>query len=204
MNATNRMLNRVVLLTTGLVLAVAGVVALALGIRPAWAEPMIEAVTTTVADLAARLDTWRIAAPNGEPLPGTLLVALAVAVIVAICALVFLLTRGGGRTADVLRIDGATGRTTVDRNVADAVLREPLTARPDVLSVRTSAHRVRRVPAVTLAVTVRKGAPLAAVVTTAESAVASWDRLAGARLPVLVHLEDTRWRDAGRARTRVR
>ncbi|WP_217178638.1 hypothetical protein [Streptomyces sp. AC495_CC817] len=204
MNATNRVVNRGLLFAAGAVLLVAGVVAILVGIRPGWAEPALAVVDRAAGQVGAGLDAVRIELPGGAALPGPALALLVVAVLGVVGALVFLFTRGGGRTADVLRIDASDGRTSVDRTVADAVIGGALGARPDVLSARTSAYRVRRRPAVALTLSVRRGAPLGAVLAAAESAVSDWDALAGESIPVMVHIADPRWRDALRSRTRVR
>lgn len=205
MNATNRIANRVLLFLAGAVLLSAGVLALAAGAAaagdpPAWIRPQMSAVT----------DAWERAAGWTREVTGVgavsvpLLVAAAAGVIVMLLLLVFLGTRRRGGARTVLEIDAARGRTTVDRNVAEAMLTAPLLQRPDVLSARTGAYRIGNVRAVELAVTVRPGAPLGAVVATAEAAISEWDELLGSRLPILVHLSDRRWRDALRSSTRVR
>lgn len=203
MNATNRIMNRTVLLLTGLVLAVGGLIALAFGVRPAWAEPWIQQGNTALVDLGVQMDALAVRLPDGTIVPGAVVVAFIVAIVIALATTLFLATRGGGRISDVLRHDDDKGRTSVDRNVADAILREPLVSRTDVLAVRTHAYRVSGARAVALGVTVRKGAPLDDVLAAADVAVQQWDRLAGTELPVVVHFEDTRWRDGMRTRTRV-
>lgn len=204
MNAANRVLNRGVLLLTGLLLAGAGAIALLYGIRPDWARPWISWLDGAVADVTANVAALRLPLGGGAELRGIAVVLLIAAVVVLMIAVLFLFTTRRGRTHDVLRLSSARGRTVVDRNVVDALLRRPLNARHDVLAVRTAAYTVRGAPAVALAVTVRKGAPLGAVLDAADVAVRRCDEVLGARMPVLVHLQDTRWRDAWRARTRVR
>ncbi|MBO0981912.1 hypothetical protein IPV10_15280, partial [Microbacterium sp. SD291] len=137
-------------------------------------------------------------------IPGILVAASAAALLLTVLLLFFLFSRAGSKAKNVLRVETDGGRTTVDRNVADAVLTAPLAARPDVISARSAVHTVRRAPAVELVVTVRRGASLAGVLAAAESAVRDWDALLGVRTPVMVHLADRGWRDSLRSRRRVR
>lgn len=204
MNATNRVMNRVLLFFAGAALLVAGAVALAAGIISAGEVPeWMRRPASAVADLweSALGSTVEVGGVGAVSVP--LLLAAATAVILTVLLIVFLSTRRRGRSKTVLEVDAAGGRTTVDRNVADAVLTEPLVRRPDVISARTGAYRVGRTRAVELAVIVRPGAPLGAVVEAAEEVIRDWDELLGARIPILLHLSDRRWRDAFRATTRV-
>lgn len=204
MNATNRVLNRVLLFLAGVVLLAAGAVALAAGILaggdpPAWMREPLRAIT----DAWSSLERWTVEVAGVGPVSVLLLIAVGTAIVLTVLLLIFLGTRGRGRSREVLDVDGAGGRTAVDRSVAEAVLAEPLSSRPDVLSARAAAYRVRRAPAIELAVTVRPGAPLAAVVAAAEAAVREWDQLLGSRVPILLHLSDRGWRDSFRKATRV-
>lgn len=202
MNATNRVINRGVLLIAGLVLAIGGLAALLIGARPAGAEAWLTGAEATATDLITRLGGAQVGGEN--PVPVALLVLLGLGLLLVIVCLTFLFTRGGGRTANVLRDDNPGGRTVVDRNVADAFLSGALADRKDVLSTRAAAYRIHRVPAIALTVTVRRGAPLGAVLAAAEDAVQEWAALLGRKTPVLVHLTDPRLRDSLKSRTRVR
>lgn len=204
MNATNRLVNRMLLLVAGMILLAAGGVALAAGVlaggdAPSWLQQPASTVSAAVESAAAW--TWQF--PGVGPVSVLLLLTAATAVLLVIALIAFLATRRRGRAKAVLEVDVAGGRTTVDRNVAEDVLTEPLIRRPDVLSARAAAYRVGRKYAVALAITVRPGAPLGAIVAVTEKAVREWDELLGARIPILVHLSDRRWRDAFRSPTRV-
>lgn len=201
MNATNRVANRIVLLIGALLSGCAGLLAIATGAHLPWADTVLSWMGRTVGDLVG---TWRLRMPGGVDVPGPAVAGVALAVVVAGAAIVFLATRGGGRAAEVLREQSGHGATIVDRSVADAVVSGVLAARADVLSARTAVYRVARTPALAVTVTVRKGARLDAVLAEAESSVREWDALLGRRSPVLVHLADGRWRDSLRSRTRVR
>ncbi|MFK3676475.1 hypothetical protein ACI2IP_02005 [Microbacterium sp. NPDC090218] len=205
MNATNRLMNRVLLFVAGAVLLAGGGIALAAGTLaagtpPEWLRRPVDAVAGAV-DTAAGW-TWQVAGIGTVSVP--LLIVGAAVVILTVVLLAFLGTRRRGGSKTVLEVDVAGGRTTVDRDVAEAILTEPLVRRPDVLSARTGAYRIGRTRAVELAVTVRPGAPLGAVLAAAEKAVEEWDELLGARIPIMLHLSDRRWRDTFRSPTRVR
>lgn len=204
MNATNRAMNRVVLLVAGLVLLAGGTAALGAAMLAGGAAP------APLRDVAAALDAATAAAsqplvdvPGAGRLPLAALVAIGAGVALVILLLVFLCTRGGGGAREIWEARAADGRTAVDRSVADALLTTGLADRPDVLSARTAAYRVRRQPAIRLAVTARPGAGLPQVIAAAEAAVDDWDALLGRRMPVVLHLADRRWRDTLHGRTRV-
>jgi hypothetical protein len=205
MNATNRFMNRFLLFVAGAVLLGGGGVALAAGILTAGdAPPWLRRPASTATDAVEAAAGWTWQIPGIGEVSASLLLAGVSAVILLAVLLTFLGTRRRGGTKTVLEVDVAGGRTTVDRDVAEAVLTEPLVRRPDVISARTGAYRIGRTRAVELAVIVRPGAPLGAVVTAAEKAVQDWDDLLGARIPILLHLSDRRWRDTFRSPTRVR
>jgi phage tail tape-measure protein len=196
--------NRLVLLLAAALLCAAGAWAIAAGIGASWADDAVARLGSAARTALAPLEGWRWQWPNGAVVTGPVAAGLVLALVVAIAAVAFVATRGGGRTSDVLRAGGPRGVTTVDRSVADAVISQPLAQRPEVLSAHTGAYRVRRTPTLAVTVTVRRGARLDAVVAAAQSAVHEWDALAGNSTPVLLHLADPRWRDAFRSRARVR
>lgn len=197
-------MNRVLLFLAGAVLLVGGAVAVAAGVLSTGASPgWMRRSASAVMDVWDQARGWTIEVGGTGTVSVPLLLAAATLVILTVLLIVFLSTRSRGKSKTVLEVDGVGGRTTVDVNVADAILTEPLLGRPDVLSARTGAYRVGRTRAVELAVIVRPGAPLGAVVAAAEEAIREWDELLGARIPILLHLSDRRWRDTFRTATRV-
>lgn len=203
MNATNRVVNRGVLLLTGLILLGLGAIAVLSVWQPVWAQESIQRLTTVGADTLAVVGGWELAL-LGVRIPGWLAVALGAGLILLVLLVIFLATRRRGRVAQVLRVSGADGRTVVDRSVAEAVLADTLAARPDVLSAHTGVWRVRRANAVRLEVTVARGASLGRVLNAAEKAIEDWDALLGVRVPILIHLADRSWRHGLRSPARVR
>ncbi|MDR6868012.1 hypothetical protein J2Y69_002620 [Microbacterium resistens] len=208
MNSTNRFVNRALLFITGLVLLVVAAVAVLRLLPIAGAQDVHDRVTDAMEQAGRQAvdwsGSWGIPLPDGRMLDGTAILAGGGGLIVAVLLVVFLSTRGGGRARTVLSFGGDEGTTRVDASVADAVLSGPLGERSDVLSSRAQAFRVHRAPAIRLAIVPRSGARLPEILTAADAAVEEWDGLAGARLPVLVHLADRGGLDRLRAATRVR
>lgn len=205
MNATNRVLNRLVLLLAGAALCGTGAWLLLTVLRPGWAERPLRALDDGLGAVASGVNGWAIALPGTGRVPGALVLACLIAVVIAICAVLFIGTRGGGRIRTVLREEGPAGETSVDLSVADAMLAGPLRGRAEVISADCEAARVRRAPAMKLTIKVRRGADLSEVLRAADRATAEWDRMAGTpKIPVVLHLADLGWLDRLRARTRVR
>lgn len=204
MNATNRFLNRVLLLVVGAVLGAVGVTVLLVTVRPPWLEDAADTVARWAEGAMSAASGWATGLPSVGAIPGAALILLGTAAVLLVLLIAFIVTRGGGRTATVLRVDSGHGRTMVDGNVAQAVLAGRLQDRPDVLSAHTSAYRVKRAPAIKLTVTMRQGAHLPRVVRAVAAVVADWDALAGTRIPVVLHLEGRGWLDRWRSATRVR
>lgn len=202
MSSTSRVLNRGLLLLCGLLLGVAGTAAILAGAPTGstgewWSMEPAGAALSQAASMAAGL-------PAVGGVPGALVIALAVAVLLTVLLVVFVSTRRSRRTATVLDLRSDDGRTRVDPNVAEALLAGTLGERPDVLSARTGVYRVKGAPAISLVLTVRRGANLARVLSAAEDALDEWDALAGVRVPVMVHLSDRSWLDGLRSSARVR
>lgn len=204
MNSTNRALNRAVLLVFALLLGAAGAVCLVLGIRPSWAEaPLAEAVRVIEAAFAGMQDAV-IEVPGAGEVPIVLIAAFVAALVLAVALIAFVFARGRGGVHEVASERAVDGRTDVDRSVVDAVLAGALASRRDVLSSRTGVYSVKGARTVRLAVTVRRGASLADVITAAERAIKDWDSLLGSEIPILIHLTDRGWLARYRSTVRVR
>ena len=201
MSATSRLLNRALLLVGGLVLVASGAAAILTG-AAGWTRSWLPADSVTAA--LSPIRTWAATLPRTFGVPGAVSVTAAVATLLVILLVVFVITRGGGRTRTVLRLQTDEGATSVDHDLPEAMLARALGERPDVFSARTSVYRVKGEPAIRLTMTMRRGADLARVLSAAELAVREWDTFAGREIPVIVHLADQRWRDRLRASARVR
>ena len=193
MNSTNRVLNRTLILVTGLVCA--GIVALA--IRPEWLERGLESLR----GVRDRVDSQRII--GLESIPPSMMIAVAAAAVIVVLLVWFIVARGGGRTSTVRHTKRNLGEVAVDRTVADAVLAQPLRERADVLSARLATFRVRGVHTIRVTVRPRRGADLGSVLRAGERAVAEWDALAGEQDPVVLYVADHRIRGAWSHEARV-
>lgn len=201
MSSTGRVLNRALLLFCGLLLAASGTAAILTGTQSGWLGSILPAKSVGAA--ATQVKVWATGLPEVGGVPGAVVVGLAVAVLLTLFLVVFLCTRGARRATSVLDLDSDDGHVRVHPNVADAVLTGALGKRADVLSAHTGAHRVKGAPAISLVLTIRRGANLSRVLSATEDAVQEWDALAGARVPVMVHLSDRSWLDGLRSATRL-
>ncbi|MGI5190887.1 hypothetical protein ACQEVI_22305 [Promicromonospora sp. CA-289599] len=202
MSSASRVLNRGLLLLCGLLLGVAGAAAILAGAPQGYTVGWLPVEPGAAAVAQARSAAADLPAVGGAP--GALIVALSVAVLLTVLLVVFVCTRRSRRTATVLDLRSGDGHIRVDPNVADALLAGTLGERPDVLSARTAVYRVKGAPAISLVLTVRRGADLSRVLSAAEDALDEWDALAGVRVPVMVHLSDRSWLDGLRSAARVR
>ncbi|WP_187978074.1 hypothetical protein [Mycetocola sp. JXN-3] len=205
MNATNRIVNRALLLVTGLALAIVGAfLVLASGKLPRWADGLLDTVAGWLGTLGDWLGSFWFEFPGGVALSGAAVLLIAKLVILLVLLIIFLSTRGGGKTATVLRIEGGQGDTELDANLVENLIAARLRESTDVLSAGTGVYRVRRAPAIRLSITLRRGARVPRVLDEVERAVRDWDALAGTTIPVILHLQGRGWLDRWRSATRVR
>jgi hypothetical protein len=174
MTRTNRFANRVILAMIGLlVLGAAAALALpyaaTLGVTPFGDAEADAPFGITLPDASRPVVLWTIAGAS------VLIVAFAV---------VWILTRGRGRTGTALSIEGAT----VDASAVQSVLRSSLAGAPDVVVVSVSAHRRRGGPVVLVRVQVRPGPDLRALRSAVHDAIDRLDQVIGIPLPLVVHL----------------
>ncbi|GAA1581793.1 hypothetical protein [Leucobacter aridicollis] len=189
MNDVSRILNRVVLLLVGCLIAAAGA-ALALWAQwPNALPPWLTEAGARAVERAHQLTIWGARALGLDERLSVAASVLIASLVVLLAVVWFVATRRTQRPSVALTAGGPAGRTEIDPGLATLALAGPLRDRRDVTSARVSLHRVRRVTTIRLAVTVRRGARLDEVISAAEAAVADWDVLAGVRMPVLLHLE---------------
>lgn len=168
MTTTNRLANRALL-------ALLGIAAVGVG---AWivlraypqAVPMVALPEVPALDATA---LWLVAA------------SAAVAIVLA---LLWILTRGRGRTGRLLRDAAADGSVEFDVAVADDVLRAALVRQPDILAVRVASYRVRRSSALLVTVSARAGCDLPRLRDDVGHALDDLDHLLERRIPVLLHV----------------
>ena len=115
-------------------------------------------------------------------------VTAAVALVVVLLALLWIFSRGGGRTRTLIRRDSEEGAASIETRVVSDLIAEDLARLPDVLDVKAAAFRVRGQTALELRVTTRGGADLRLVVDSVERAVGQLDEVLETRIPVLLHV----------------
>ena len=164
MTRSNRFLNRILLALLGLTLLTA---AAYIANREYAVIEVAEIPTPTITGL------W---------------VAAAVALVVVVLALLWIFSRGGGRTRTVIRRESEEGAASIETRVVSDLVAEDLDRLPDVLDVKAAAFTVRGTTALELRVTTRSGADLRIVVDSVERAVARLDDVLETRIPVLLHV----------------
>jgi hypothetical protein len=186
MNATNRALNRLLVLVVGLVLLAAGG-AVAVG-------ALLPDVQQTVSGAASDAS-----GPTSDALSGGqpwILWVVAVACLVLIALLVwFALRQGGGRTGTLLELSEGKGagsptggHLVVDAKVAEQMLEEALSDTAGIVSVDVTAFRVKRQTVLRVTANARKGASPLDVRKAVDRAIEAWDALLGTETPVVVQI----------------
>lgn len=168
MTNSNRLLNRALLLLIGL----------------AAFAPLAVLVMTHVPGVSQWVDAREL--PGLLPdlsAPSTLWIIAAVALVVVLLALAWILTRGRGRTPFAFD----AGDIQIDDSAVASLLRLELAGEPDVLSV--AAHGYRRASGTVLVrIEGRTRSDVGALLTHVRTAVAAADRAIGAPVPLVIHL----------------
>ena len=186
MNSTNRGLNRLLIVATGLLLLVVGAAA-AVG---AWL-PGAKDTWTPIADgVNTQVTGWLQQTPLADTGSSWLLIALvAVIVIGIILLLAFSLRQGQGRTGTIIRYRTAdTGRTILDVTVAKDALSDALGARDEFITTSVSAYDVKRTPVLKVSATCRRGVSPRDAAAIVEQNLEALDALLGREVPVLLQL----------------
>ena len=167
MSSSNRFGNRMLLALVGLVSIAAG----------AWVALRAYPVAgNTLPELPPTPDaTW-------------LWIGAAAALAALVLSLAWIFTRGRGRTALVIREESENGNVEFDVRVASDLLNAALEHQPDTVSLRVTAHRVRRSPALAVTVSARGGCDLPRLRDDVATAVEHLDELLERRIPVLLHV----------------
>ena len=196
MNATNRVINRIILILAAIVFAA---LAAAFAAR-AWAPEAWQMMRDSVHEGREWIDGYHFV---GQGFATSTAVLCVVAVIAVVLAVWFLATRGGGHTSTVFMHAHPAGDVNVDRDVADAVLAGPLRERSDVLSAETSSFLVRKQPTIRLTVRLRNGADIAKIIDAVQRTTQQWDELTATQMPIVLHFAERHVIDSRRADTRV-
>ncbi|PPF36663.1 hypothetical protein [Pseudoclavibacter sp. AY1H1] len=186
MNSTNRGLNRLLIVVTGLLLLIVGAAA-ALGAwlpgaKDTW-TPISETVTTQVG-------SWLQQTPfPGADFSWLMIAVVAVLVVGIILLLAFALRQGQGRTGTLIHDRSSdTGRTIVDVSVARDALADALGERDEFLSTSVSAYSVKRAPMLKVSATCRRGVSPRDATAIVEQNLEALDSLLGQKVPVLLQL----------------
>jgi len=183
-NATNRVLNRVALVVTGLALFVLGVATVLVQTVPWAADRWHDAARGALGDLGVDASHEASVAAWAWVLGG--------AVLLGVLALVVLSGLGGGRVGTVVEDDGSAaglpGVVRIDAAAVQHALSSAVGAMPQVASLAVDVHRVRGRRALRIRVRPRKGASPREVTARVEEIVADLDALLGNQLPVLLEI----------------
>lgn len=184
MNATNRALNRVALVVTGLALLAVGVATVLVQTVPWAADRWHDAARGVLGDLGADASQEASAMAWAWVLGG--------AVLLGVLALVVLSGLGGGGVGTVVEDDGSAaglpGVVRVDAAAVQHALSSAVGALPAVASLAVDVYRVRGRRALRIRVRPRKGASPREITTRVEEIVADLDVLLGGPLPVLLEI----------------
>ncbi|PPF82670.1 hypothetical protein C5E07_13340 [Pseudoclavibacter sp. RFBJ3] len=186
MNSTNRGLNRLLIVATGLLLLIVGAAAAIgawlPGAKDTW-TPISETVTTQVG-------SWLQQTPfPGADFSWLMIAVVAVLVVGIILLLAFSLRQGQGRTGTLIHDRSSdTGRTVVDVSVARDALADALGERDEFLSTSVSAYSVKRAPMLKVSATCRRGVSPRDATAIVEQNLEALDALLGQEVPVLLQL----------------
>ncbi|MBG6054959.1 hypothetical protein IWX81_001370 [Salinibacterium sp. CAN_S4] len=173
MSSSNRFLNRLLLVVVGLALIGMG----------GW---LLVAAYPQVLSVVPGLPETLPAVP--ETTVPVLWIAAVVTAVLAFLCLPWVFTRGRGRISYLLQEEGAAGSVSFDNAVASQLLDDALGTQPDVISVKVTSHRVRRRPALAIALTARNGSDLPRLLSAVTDAVEQLDAVVEQRIPVLLHV----------------
>ncbi|RFA12199.1 hypothetical protein B7R22_17380 [Subtercola boreus] len=199
MNSTNRGANRAVILLAGLLLLVVGLAGLAVGALPTVRSGFTDqapGVLGTVTD-----------ALKATPLAGTghswlWIAAAAVAAVFIVLFVVFIARQGRGHTRELLaQTPTEHGRTVVDGSVAEQLLQDALSSRPELVGSHVSTYAVKGTSVLKVSVSCRRGVSPADAKDLVEEQLLALDALLGTSVPALIQVSGGfRVRTAGATR----
>jgi len=183
MNDTNRALNRTFVLVVGLVLLLGGAVVAVGALLPEVQRPVADAAESVTGPTTDALAAQ----------PWILWVTAAVALVLVLLLLWFVLHRGGGRTGELLVVplEGerrGSGSVVVSTKVAAQAVEEALAEEDSIVSVDVVAYDVRGTTVLRVKADARRGASPTDVRRTVESVVERWDAALGQQTPVVVEI----------------
>ncbi|RFA06946.1 hypothetical protein B7R21_17685 [Subtercola boreus] len=199
MNSTNRGANRAVILLAGLLLLAVGLAGLAVGALPT--------VRTGFADQAPGVLGTVTDALKATPLAATghswlWIAAAAIAAVFIVLFVVFIVRQGRGHTRELLaQAPTEHGRTVVDSSVAEQLLQDALSSRPELVGSHVSTYAVKGTSVLKVSVSCRRGVSPADAKDLVEEQLLALDALLGTSVPTLIQISGGfRVRTAGATR----
>lgn len=168
MTRSNRLLNRLILVIIALALVVGAGYLLAPQLR----------------NWQGALDIPQLPVPTST---GLWIVAAGCAVAIVL-AILWIVTRGRGRTPRMITLHQNDGDLGIDARVVSDLIGHALSANPDVVTAGASAFTVRGSRVLSIRVEARRGADLPNLISSVESVVADLDQVIQQRIPMLLQV----------------
>ncbi|BDZ37859.1 hypothetical protein [Microbacterium suwonense] len=187
MNATNRAVNRTLLLVTGLLLVAAGATAVTASAWPVVGESWSAGLAAAVTWMQDAEGLTRIS--DATTLSAFTIGLLALLLITVVIGLAVISKLGGGRSSTVVRSEpgeDAQGSVTIRQGFAADAITQSLTGHSEILASRVSAHRVRGTDVLHVSVTPRKNTSPVEVAATVTRLVDNLATLTGRETPTYV------------------
>ncbi len=184
MNSTNRALNRIFLMLTGLVLVVIGAGLIAVAAVPAVAS----AYTDVAPGVADSIRSALRASPVFDLTVSWISVAAVAALLLLLVLLIaFALRQGRGRTGSLLtERTSDRDETVIDTRVAEQSIEDALATHSEFAASSVSAYRIAGRSVLKVSVTVRRGVAPGHAVALVEDTLDAFEALLGSELPALV------------------
>jgi len=167
MTRSNRILNRALILLVGVVAIAAG-----LALELPTFSPRLG------------LQTPKLAVPSDD----VLWIVFAACVAVVVLSLLWMFTRGRGRTSELLVLGDPNGSITVDARVAGDLIADGLADHRDIASVGSGSYRMRGQRVLSLRVVIRPSADLPGVIRDVAQKIDELDVVLERRFPVLLQV----------------
>lgn len=186
MNATNRALNRIILLILGLVLLAIGAVLVAASAVPGVGESWRMS--------GEAVQAWASHAWEDTKIAGTqlswLIIGMLAALLLLIVLLIVLIGRGvRGRRRSPLRATGSAselGRITLTDGFAADAIKNALSDRDEILTTKVTANDVKKRPVLHVGVTPRQNTSPLAVAHTLDTLVTNLETLTGQQVATYI------------------
>lgn len=189
MNATNRGVNRIVLMLVGLVLLVAGGAVVAVAVRPAAGDIWRSGASSATRWMREVDGQSRIS--DAATVSWFMLGMIAVLSLVVVVAVIVIARLGGGRSDAVIRVEsgeGPQGPVTIRHGFASDAITRSLAAHDEILSCRVSARRVRGADVLHVSVTPRQNTSPVDVAAAVTRLVDNLATVTGEETPTLVSI----------------